>query len=1212
MLPLIPDPVPRRAPLPDGLPDLALLPRHDPADPATFISASLAYWQLPIDQHHTTRQLQQEVRLRDNFLEQARLHRLFDGLSEEAYNLARECVRYPRWQDRASGREVYGLHLVDDTGQRTAPLPGLFVLTETPAGVDYSTRQVVARATATGPTLVHCTGTFGFLQGFDHLQQALDTLARRFHDDAMQRCLMLARLSVQDQAQWLKALAAGVPALVAVPLRDNVFSAAVSQQVAAWKSNEEQAQGNLWQALIGLDVSMSRKAQAWKGYSHFRQVIRAQWPAALLADEPALDSLLALQWQRQHQAHEYFGDLPSFHDYARQRISAEVAGVDPTGIGFMIYTAAYAPDPPISELVPATPGRQASHEVSSDYVSLLEYIALRLDRTGLEARRIEPVGLHPAPLSLAQVDQLAQRLKLQEGYEALLQARLARPQAAVARKAYDTARAAAEGLIDGQLRLDARVARAAGHLDEAGLRTVLQVLDHPSAHGRPLLDGHKVQVQGLVMAGNSLRDVFVFNLEGEPSLILYRPGYPGGAAFQRFASVRNMLRKFKADLAGIASPTSSAPARYWLGRFGAHQQGAALRVLSALAGGRGGSDVLMRPLERPLAQVAFDYRSRYLRSDADAQAVSDTEVAVDKGLAIAVALFRIASLVLPGRLMTVLDVAELGFLAFKGYEAYQDDQKQLAAEYTLEALSSAVGLHNAKRPWNARTGTRAPLVRLALPTRAVAGQAPQLQRLLGTQPSAQPFQFKQGPRQGLYVFDGALHARLDDGRYHRVYEVRDPLGGPSTFRLGAGEGPLHASHFSNPDPLLRHEGGGRWRLTPQPSLKGGMDAQQALEEARYVLAGVELDQQAIRDSGEVSYTLRMAGGRLSVKYDLDSHQWYCADNGYYYRLDRDTGQFIASREGTRLADAAEQQRARRALGCPDRPAFSPATRPLGTDVVPAHVHQVWIGDAQTLIDTHQAALVNNMLQLRGRPTAHTVHFLARGGDTHTARQLQVLQQRFKGVAFEALEDDAFFQAFLASPHAEPFNFFLQPGSRNYAAACDVLRYRLMFAKGGVYLDMDDKLLKPLPILRIRPGDVMTGGAVNHVLLGLDAMPNNSHFATLAQNPLLDAISQELLRRFATAREHLAARPFDLAPGMRDYMTRISTTTGPGLFNDVVRLAQPRHAEYWRLRTYVFELYERGVLCEEQVRRTVLTLQAWLAPLEEVVQGGSTHSWLWGR
>ena len=82
--------------------------------------------------------------------------------------------------------------------------------------------------------------------------------------------------------------------------------------------------------------------------------------------------------------------------------------------------------------------------------------------------------------------------------------------------------------------------------------------------------------------------------------------------------------------------------------------------------------------------------------------------------------------------------------------------------------------------------------------------------------------------------------------------------------------------------------------------------------------------------------------------------------------------------------------------------------------------------------------------------------------------------------------------------------------------------------------------------------------------------------------------------------------------MHDYMTRVSNTTGPGLFNDVVRLANPRHAQYWALRKYMFELYERGVLCEDDVRQTVLSLQAWLAPLEGVVQAGSTHSWFWGR
>ena len=89
-----------------------------------------------------------------------------------------------------------------------------------------------------------------------------------------------------------------------------------------------------------------------------------------------------------------------------------------------------------------------------------------------------------------------------------------------------------------------------------------------------------------------------------------------------------------------------------------------------IAGGKGGERIATGLIGKPLSHQLFDYRLAFLSAEADSLALSDAELALERGLDIAVMVFRLVSAVIPARLMTVLDLAELGYYLFSGYAAY--------------------------------------------------------------------------------------------------------------------------------------------------------------------------------------------------------------------------------------------------------------------------------------------------------------------------------------------------------------------------------------------------------------------------------------------------------------------------------------------------------------------------------------------------------------
>ncbi|MBC3420309.1 DUF6543 domain-containing protein [Pseudomonas sp. RW3S2] len=1183
-----------------------------------FEDDAQTYWEVPPQLSSAPRKLAMEQQVRSSLADDVQLLESVGTLTAEARALIEDIVEHPRFSDRSLARGVYDLTVHTGGAAKSFSLPGMLVLTETPAGYDPALSYVTERQALTGEAVLYCSGYLGFVLRHDNLQATLDEVRKALLEDRAWGLALLMRLTPQAQRDLLEEWEReGASFEVRAGLIEgNPFEHLAKQQRDTWYASATSEHSGVWDDRNGLDVSRARSTRVLLAFEAERQLLRAQLPEGLRnlaqAQQKVLDGMLLDIARQQSLAEGYWKELPAFEDFARDRIRAELReegqDLDPRAVTVEIEIVEYSPELPEVELAPGvTPDLAQSQSVQSE-CSLVEYIAMRMDARADASWTVGFSGVTQAQsryLSSTRLTALSRRLDLQKHYQQAINKALTTPAAGETKDLHQRRRDAATALFEKRLRLDAFLAHATGDLDDSGYQAIQDVLDHPSPGKRPLREGQRAELQVLKLGGNSLRDVLIFHETGESSLVCYTPGHPSGKPFRRHSSRSTLRAVMTRELEGIRDPAQwSASTEYWVSRFGRHQLGQAFPLLLRIADGKAGADLDTQTLSQSVGMAVFDYRIAYLLAEGNSLAVSDAELRLERGLDIAVTVFRVLSTLIPARVMTMLDLAELGYYLFNSYAALASGEREQAGAYAIEFLSSLSGLANAKF-----YRFRAP-VASGVPLRLAGGSGTRTVAAISEAPKPQgsPFAISEGPRQGLLVFDGRLNVSLQ-GRYYPVYEVRDPLQRTSSFHIGSGGDTQSRSLFSNPDPRIeRDPRTGDWLIVRRPGLLGGMD--QPLPVRTMPVNALRGVSESADGSGRV-FRIMDGAQELKVMFDLEYCCWYSSSKRLYYRWDEQTSRYVGAADPGPKASRMVRQQARLELECPQRPVLPEQPPSSGLEPLPKDIHQIWIGSADALIEAHDATLKANIeMAQQGGYKLH-LHFLglSRWGLGNVV-QLRKLRSRYPGATCTAVRQEVFFKPFEDSPQGEVFKFFLQPETRNYAAACDALRYRLIHELGGVYMDMDDVLLSPLPGFMLQPGQLAVGGVVSNMTLQLYG-PNNSHFASLKGNPLLDAVLREMSKRFSESQK-LGYRPKFSDPGFTAYMREISRVTGPDLLNSVRHRASAIDKALTEAKMYIFELQDNGVRPEISVSAWVKRVSALLTPLEDFIDTGNAHSWKTGR
>ncbi|MDH0732113.1 glycosyltransferase [Pseudomonas sichuanensis] len=1177
------------------------------------------YWEVPERLSLPSRRLGQAIRARESLDGHTGLLVEVGMLPRDAAQLIADIVRHPRWQDRVLARGVYRLGIQVCADDELIGVPGVLILTQQPGGLDPRLGYVTERQALTGETVVVCLGYLGFMQSHDSLEAAMAALRRRLVGNEGWFSTLLSCMPPRAQAALLAQRESAFDDLQlrVSPIDGDPFEALAQQQIDAWRLNALHDQGTLWRDRIGLDASRSKAVRGLLALDRQRQAARsmllhgARAIAALQQDQ--LDTLLEQLQENQAVADRWFSTLPTFEAFASEKIRAELLAegwdIEPEAVRLDIAMTYFRPDVEQSELAPGVVPDDRQVQSSNTTCTLLEYIAMRLDQRVDATWRVtlaEPAPANAEGLSLKVIGEVAERLDLQERYEQALGQRLRRPDDVESAELYDLSREAAEALFEVRLRIDALLAYSKGDLDHSGHQLVENVLANPRPAGAAVHGDGLGQMEAVMLNGNSMRDVYLFSILGESSIVCYTPGRPDGKAFERFTSRRAFRAMLTEQLAGIGANFEQIGelAGYWLKRFGKHQMASALPALILLAEGKGGSLLISAALGQSPGRAAFEHRRRFLLAEGDALAVSDSELALNNGLEVALAIFRALSLLVPGRIMTIFDLAEIGYFLFSAYASYSAGQRQAAGDYLIEALASVPAMVNAKGPrLQARGPAAAPML-----THVRSGQLT-IDPIPATLPASNAiFRFNEGDRAGLYVDQRRLYVELEDGLRYPVHEVKDPVDGTLTRHLGPAQASEGRDAFSSPAPvILRDPTSNQWRVVPRLRLLGGGDHSRAVPEgAPHLMRGVV----SRKINGVVEHYVREGANQRRVEFDLWTCRWYARELDRFLHYDEVLGYHVELPRPKAPASPFERERARQHFELPTHPTL-PRLHDAGfAQSIPSHLHQVWIGSSASLIDAHAAVLDHNARLAKQSGYTLEVHFYKLSGLLPEALQLASLRRRFPEVVFSPLHDQAFFQAFRSSPVGRVFDHFLALKTRNLAAACDALRYRLIKELGGIYLDMDDRLSKPLHGLALAPGQLGLGGVVQHANLALLGF-NNSHFASLRGNPLLDAIEREMVTRFEATRWS-PQRPKLNEGGFWSYMRNISRVTGPRLLNDVYGAVNPRAEAMRYVAPYMADLKRISVIPEPNVQAWMDATRYEVAPLDDYFVIGTTGSWMTGR
>ncbi len=219
--------------------------------------------------------------------------------------------------------------------------------------------------------------------------------------------------------------------------------------------------------------------------------------------------------------------------------------------------------------------------------------------------------------------------------------------------------------------------------------------------------------------------------------------------------------------------------------------------------------------------------------------------------------------------------------------------------------------------------------------------------------------------------------------------------------------------------------------------------------------------------------------------------------------------------------------------------------PLQVEPIAAMVHYIWLGRLP-LGQEALASMAANARNMSGFQSILHVDL-----DAEALHRLVIETAEIPGLQVMNLSDEPFFLNLAGTPLGEQYRHIIGAAQPYYPAASQVLRYPLINAYGGIYLDLDNVLVGGL-----EPGNLTS--TRNGILLGswvdspLGSGYEPSRFASLRDNPVLQAISAEMTQRYQASRAHYdSTAPRETSLQRLNFYREHSRLTGVELFNQVL-------------------------------------------------------------
>lgn len=144
--------------------------------------------------------------------------------------------------------------------------------------------------------------------------------------------------------------------------------------------------------------------------------------------------------------------------------------------------------------------------------------------------------------------------------------------------------------------------------------------------------------------------------------------------------------------------------------------------------------------------------------------------------------------------------------------------------------------------------------------------------------------------------------------------------------------------------------------------------------------------------------------------------------------------------------------------------------------IPKKIHHFWQGDVSSLREhvpnLNEIASMNSNYKIR-------LHILPSENEN-----LEMIESQLDGVKVKDITKEKWFHDFKKSPRASQFEASRTGERPHLASGADILKSELIYRKGGIWNDVDNKPLKELPNeLKVPKGKLLIAGPVKFVRWG---------------------------------------------------------------------------------------------------------------------------------
>lgn len=382
--------------------------------------------------------------------------------------------------------------------------------------------------------------------------------------------------------------------------------------------------------------------------------------------------------------------------------------------------------------------------------------------------------------------------------------------------------------------------------------------------------------------------------------------------------------------------------------------------------------------------------------------------------------------------------------------------------------------------------------------------------------------------------------------------------------------------------------------------------------------------------GSITLSAPIDGHSWELLYNLEENVFYMGYRDYLGKWQRVTDTPYITKEGKNTLQELNNESARavtdeqrtqtlKALGCNlDITEIERWTSQYHAYAeIPRSISSIWIGNKE--IPRHLLDILKNNADLAYSSTniyTFTLYLSRRDESAYKINTAR-LTKYAPSVTVVALEDTPFFEKFTQHKNFEQYNAAtsgIGGAPTCFSAGVDILRFPLLNEIGGIYMDVDDRLVLSPGEMRLTapPDGFVLSAPMSHEQLGMIDQYPTSIFGTHKNNPTLEKVSDTIHVRYQSNKDIYSEKPSqEDEAGFARYAQRISYLTGPDMFDAAIsasRYEESQVLEAHRLWRLPLDDDFKKLMQLPTMKKIYKVLSSDIIKLADIVKIGGENSW----